>query len=331
MKNKFPKVIFFGTSQFGASILLDLAKKDLDIQLVVTQPDRLVGRKQILSPSPVKRVALENNLPIAQFQSLDEGAFIEIKKTRFDLGVVASYGTIIPKKFLYAAPEGFVNVHPSPLPKFRGPSPIQSTLLAGKTNTASTIMLMDEEVDSGPILSQLNVEIDPEDTYISLEEKLIAISNQLLFPTITAYLDKEISPKPQDHSKATQTQTIQKSDGLINWKSNANLIYNQYRAYYNWPKTYTYFSTNNKSRRIVLADLSISKSDASINPGKVILSNNEVLIGTLTKPIKLNQVIPEGSRSMSINEFIKGHPDFIGSNLSNKNNEQATQQLSTKI
>jgi len=318
MDKKQIRVVFFGSSRFAAEVLLDLAEKNVKLLKVITQPDRVAGRKHDIMPTPVKSAAQKLGLPISQFEQLDKSAIDELEALEFDLGIVAAYGLIIPQAVLKIPASGFINVHPSILPKYRGPSPIQSVLLAGENITGTTIMLMDEGIDSGPILSQKKIKVLPDEDYYALEDKLVNVSNQLLFETIDSYLKEKIIPRDQKDEEATFTKMIKKEDGLIDWRKNAIVIYNAYRAYKNWPKVYSFYLDKGSWKKIILERISLGNGLGSNQPGKIAKINGQIIVGTATDPLVLEEVTLEGSKTLNANEFILGRPEFIGSTLSSK-------------
>jgi methionyl-tRNA formyltransferase len=298
--------------------------KDLDVAMVITQPDQPAGRKQQPKKSPVKVVAEDNNRSIEQFAQLDEQAVKIISEVTFDLAVVAAYGLLIPQNILDIKPNHFINVHPSLLPKYRGPSPIQSVLLAGEQKTGTSVMLMERGMDSGPILNQQQLAIEPDDNYDQLEKKLARISNKLLGPTIKDIISGKIDPKLQDHKLASYTKLITKAAGLVDWYSEAEMIYNMHRAFYRWPKIFSYFTDQKEVKKITLNKISVSK-EAHIKPGLVQFKNDNVIVGTKTKPIKLELITLEGKKPTKAKDFINGKPNFIEAILHQNNKNQANE------
>ena len=186
------KIIFFGTHKFASVILQSLINDErFEIKKVITQPDKPVGRKQILQKSPVKLLAEENALDIDQPESLRN---YELRTMNSELFIVAQYGLLIPESILNIPKFGTINTHTSLLPKYRGASPIQSAIFNGETKTGVTIMLMDKGMDSGPILTQKEVDILPDDTYLMLDTKMAQIASELLIETVPKYLDGEMQP-----------------------------------------------------------------------------------------------------------------------------------------
>ena len=202
------KIVFFGTPQFAVCILQKLIEKKLTPQLIITAPDKPVGRKRILTPSPVKILAQKNKITVEVPQKIrnDEEILGKIKKLGPDLVIVAAYGKILSKELLDIPKFGCINVHASILPKYRGSSPIQAAILAGETETGVTTILMDEKMDEGDIIAIQKAPIEPKDTYQSLSEKLAQIGGDLLTETIYLYLSWcEATNKPNHKAEALLT------------------------------------------------------------------------------------------------------------------------------
>ena len=216
------KIIFFGTPEFAWIILDKLLKQDnFEIVAVVTALDKPTGRKQILTPPPAKVLAEKNNIPVLQPAELNNEFIENLKKYQADLMVTAAYGKIIPKEILDLFHERSLNVHPSLLPKYRGASPIQTALLNGDDKTGVTIMLMDEKMDHGSIVSSVKVSSIKDKKFTELHDKLAKFGAELLIKTIPDYLSGKIIPVEQEHEKATFCKIIKKQNGEINWNNTA--------------------------------------------------------------------------------------------------------------
>ena len=219
-------IIFIGTPKFGSIVLEGLIKNDYEHVLVITAPDKPVGRKQILTPPPVKISAQKYNILVFQPEILTNSldakrtprrVALQITNYKPDLIICAAYGQIIPKEILEIPKFGCLNIHPSLLPKYRGPSPIQTAILNGDEETGATIILMDEKLDHGKIISSSKYQVASNIYYKELEKELAKLSIKLLIETIPKWVNGEIKPKPQDESKATYTKIIKKEDGKIDW------------------------------------------------------------------------------------------------------------------
>ena len=216
------KYIFFGTPRFAVTVLQNLIAADFPPVAIVCAPDKPVGRRQILTPPPVKQFILDNgsDIDILQPETLkNNGALVEkLNSYGADVFVLAAYGKIVPKEIFSIPPHGTVVVHPSLLPKYRGATPIQSAIIAGEKKTGTTLFIMDEEVDHGPIIAQKDTDMD-EKNYLQLGDGLANISADLLIHALPNYLPGIIIPKPQDHSAATLTKKFSAEDGFVDLKN----------------------------------------------------------------------------------------------------------------
>ncbi|MEK7189987.1 MAG: methionyl-tRNA formyltransferase, partial [Patescibacteria group bacterium] len=216
-------LIFFGTKDFAATILQGLlASSDFEIKLVITQPAKPVGRKQELREPPVKILAEKYGLKIEQPDTLKNFNL----PTSADLGVAVQYGLLIPKHILKTPKHGIINIHPSLLPKYRGASPIQSAILRGETQTGITIMKIDEGLDTGPIILQKTAQIEPNETYTTIAQKLAKIASSALTEAIQGYVSGQIQPQTQNDALATNCREFKREDGQIDWRRSAMEIYN---------------------------------------------------------------------------------------------------------
>jgi len=305
------RIIFMGTPEFAVPALQQLWSSQHQLVAVYTSPDKPAGRGRELSPSPVKRVAIERGLEVRQVRSLkDENAVASLAQLQPDVIVVASYGLILPKKVLAIPPCGCINLHPSLLPRHRGPTPIPSAILAGDAETGVSIMLMDEGIDTGPILSQQKVPIAPDDTAGSLTEKLSQLSARLLMETLPGWLSGSITPQPQREADATYTRLLDKADGEIDWRLPAVDIERRVRAFHPWPGCYTRW--RGKTLKVMAATPLAGKRGT---PGQTMATDDGVGIQTGDGTLVLRQVQLEGKRPMDIAEFLRGQRDFIGSTL----------------
>jgi len=255
MNNPF---VFFGTSSFSVIILERLKEKGIVPSLIVTTPDQPKGRKLIMTPPPVKEWADKEKVSVIQPERLrDEIVASTLSNGNFTFFLTASYGKIIPQSILSIPPKGCLNIHPSLLPKYRGPSPIQYQLLANEERVGTSIMLMDSEVDHGPILAQKEISLERTEgeltlDYLALEKKLAEESATLFAETLPQYLKETILPRTQDHAKATFTKMIEKKDGELNLADNARENYRKYLAYFNWPGTYFFVKHEDKEMRVLI-------------------------------------------------------------------------------
>jgi len=311
------RTVFMGTSPFAKDIFMSLLDAKYNIIGIYTQSDKKVGRKQKEQMSPVKELAMPNKIPVFQPRKFDTEAIAEIKNLKPDLIIVAAYGKILPKEVLDLPGFGCINVHVSLLPKFRGPSPIQNTILAGEKETGVTIMLMDEGIDTGKILLQKKMAIDNDDTTETVLKKMGEFGSEALLETIPKWIERKIEPVAQDESKATLCQLIEREDGHIMWDDEAQNIYNRFRALSPWPGIFSYFNNNESLQRLKLSKISLQKHAPKIEhkTGEVFEAGDKIGVQTLKGVIILEEVQLEGKNNTSIRDFINGYPNIIGSVL----------------
>ncbi len=279
------KIVFLGTPEFGIKPLEALVNAGHQIIGVITAPDKPVGRKMILTPLAVKSFVLEHkSWNIKIYQPKDKNELLKImEELRPDLAVVAAFGMIFTKEILEIPRYGFLNIHASLLPRWRGASPIQSAILAGDKETGITIMLLNEKMDEGPILTKSEIRSTKSETYKELEKKLSELGAELLIETIPKWINGEIKPRPQDNSKTIYCKKITKEDGLINWNEPAEIIERKIRAFTPWPGAYTII--NNK--RLIIAQ-------ANLENGY----------------LKIRRVKPEGKKEMDFKDYLRGNPEI---------------------
>jgi methionyl-tRNA formyltransferase len=306
------RLVFMGTPEFAVPVLEALVGQ-YQVVAVVTQPDRVAGRGRKVKSSPVKKTALAHELPLLQPSSLRQPeAAAELRELAPDVIVVAAFGQILPPEVLGIPPHGCLNVHASLLPRYRGAAPIAAAILAREKQTGVTLMLMDEGMDTGPILAQAECEIEPQDTAGSLSVKLAHLGANLLVETLPRWLDGQIAPQPQDDSLATYCQMVTKKDGLIDWSLPATDLWLRVRAYHPWPGTYTYW--RGKLLKILRAR-PVTIGPSGEEPGRVISLDDGVAVVTGTDALLLEEIQLAGKKALAAREFIRGQRDFIGSVL----------------
>jgi methionyl-tRNA formyltransferase len=292
------KIIFFGTPAFAADFLKGLlVDPAFDVVAVVTQPDEPVGRKKILTAPPVKQVAVEHGLPVFQPTKLKDIDFQnQLKALGAEIGVVVAYGRILPDSLLDILPLGFINVHPSLLPKYRGPSPIIAAIANGETETAVSIMKLVQDMDAGPILAQVTIDVAADETQASLTDKVVNAGIPLLNETLKAYAAGELAPREQDHAQATFCKLLTRQDGVIDWSEAAEAIERKVRAYNPWPGT----SSNG------LKIFSARVSDRALPPGEQQVDTNRLFIGTGTTALEVLELQPAGGKRMATADYLRG-------------------------
>ncbi len=297
-------ITLLGTPKFAIPFFEAVhADPDLTITSLITQPDKPVGRKKTITPPPAKTWAESHNILVHQPTSLKTDALIKtLTNESPDLFIVIAYGKIIPQTILDIPKQGSINVHPSKLPAYRGPSPIQSAIVAGDTETAISIMLLDDQMDHGPILAQEPITVSKTDTPETLKANVETIGAPLLIKTIKNYAAGTITPQEQNHDAATYCHILKREDGKINWNQPAQTIYNQIRGLTPWPGTFTIL-TDGKRLKIHEASISTKK----LKPAQVLIENNTIHIGTITTALKIHTLQPEGKPKMTTEKFTKGH------------------------
>jgi methionyl-tRNA formyltransferase len=310
------RIVFMGTPEFAVPSLAALwaaqATHNWQIVAVVTQPDRPAGRGNQLAVPAVKQYAVAQGMPVLQPERLRKTpeAIAILRALAPDLLVVAAYGLILPKSVLELPTFGALNVHASLLPAYRGASPISAAILDGHAQTGVTIMLMDEGLDTGPMLTQATLPIQPEDTTASLTQRLADLGAQLLVTTVPRWLAGAIAPTPQPELSSTPTVArIEKEAGQIDWQQPAAQIERMTRAYTPWPTAYTTWQGDVFKiwRAAVLPGFAA--------PGVVVQTPQGIAVGTGVALLLLQEVQPAGKKRMELRSFLNGAPGFIGGQL----------------
>ncbi|HEY5093998.1 MAG TPA: methionyl-tRNA formyltransferase [Candidatus Eremiobacteraceae bacterium] len=296
------RVIFFGTSAFGVPILRALADEH-DVVLAVTQPDKPSGRGLSMSPSPVKDAACEIGLAVETPVKLDGDFVRRVIALQADALVCASYGKILPAALVTNPAMPALNVHPSALPKYRGATPIQAALLAGDATTAVTIMWMAARMDAGDIALQAATDIEPDENYGALHDRLSEIGARALLAALDLLHRGELVRMPQDESQATYTRPISKPDLELRFTERSQELADRVRAFS--PKPGAWIS--HEGRRLkILAACSESRPPTG-PPGTLSMTaDGEPIVATVDGALRLTTVIPEGKRQMSGREFARG-------------------------
>jgi methionyl-tRNA formyltransferase len=311
------KIIFFGSDSFSVPILESL-RSNFEVVLVVTKDDREAGRGKKLKANPLKQFAEKLKLKLLIVEKLDDENIEKIKNIKADIYLVAAFGLMIPK-ILLKSPAGVktINVHPSLLPLYRGPSPIESAILAGDKKTGVSIMVLDEKMDHGPIIAQEEEAIDDEyDDFITLSERLEKISADLIVKIIPQFIEGKIKPKPQDENKASWCKLIKKEEGKIDFKKDANNILRHIRAFIHWPGSFAVWKEEGKMIKIIEARIQNILPEPPFSAGMVFNTSNgkpAVICGNSAIVIETIQV--EGKKPTDSISFLNGYPDLIGSNL----------------
>ena len=312
------KTLFWGTSEFAIPSLRVLVKNGYQVTAVVTNPDKPVGRKQTLTPSSVKLLAKKYKIPVFQPENLKDDNFKkELPET--DLFVIAAYGKIIPKEILELPKFGAINLHPSLLPRWRGPSPIQYAILHGDKEVGVTIMKMDERMDHGPVIVASNFQLSASSrpVYRELHDKLAELGADLLMEALPKYIRGEIAPEPQNDAKATYSKILKKDDGRIDWKKPAEGIERMVRAFNPRPGTWTIWPSDKKIYRIRIAKSDFTEEEPAAGfPGYVWQDKKTpLLVKTGKGSLIIRSLTLEGKKPLSAESFIKGYPQIVGTTL----------------
>jgi methionyl-tRNA formyltransferase len=308
------RLVFMGTPDFATASLEALLRSDDSVIGIVTQPDRPKGRGHILTPSPVKLLALRDQIPLLQPLKMKDPEFLQaLAGWEPDLIVVAAYGRILPPAILSFPPRGCINVHASLLPKYRGAGPIQWAIINGETETGITTMLMDEGMDTGAMLLQKAIPITPDDTAGTLSSHLAELGGRLLVETITRLKAGTLVPQPQDALRATLAPLLKKEDGMIDWTLPAMVLANRVRGLSPWPGAYTNV-VGGESWTIwkVLA----LPGPITQPPGMIVAVTREVIhVATGDGVLAITELQPANSRRMAASRYLAGHPVAVGLQL----------------
>lgn len=304
------KIVFFGTSNVALPVL-EALHAHYEISAVITSLDAPVGKKKIITESPVSILAKELGLTILKPANFSGPEILEqLKSFEAELFVVVSYGKILPEAVINLPKFKTVNVHFSKLPQYRGPSPIQFMLLNGEAEAYTSIFVLDAGVDTGPVLAQGSMPIQPWDNFITLSQNLARFSADLLIKVLPDYFSGKIVPKEQEASGISHTKIIKREDGKVNWSQTAQQIYNQFRAFYPWPGIWTTW----KNVQLKILDCQVLEGESqSILPGTV-TSDGGVVCGD-GSILMISKLQLAGKKEVGIADFLNGYKDFAQSKL----------------
>jgi methionyl-tRNA formyltransferase len=308
------KLVFCGTPQFAVPTLERLAEAGFNMQVVVTQPDRAVGRGLELTAPPVKQSALRLGLPVIQPEKIkkNEEFQAQLKSLQPDAIIVVGYGRIIPPWMLELPRYGNINVHASLLPKYRGAAPIQWAIAKGEKITGVTTMLLNEGLDTGDILLQREIQVEEEDTSVTLAPRLAALGADLLLETLPRLEQGKITPTPQDHAHATLAPILTKEDGLIDFNRTAMEIHNRLRGFQPWPGAYTRF----RGKNLKLIAVKPAVAPSALEAAELRIEGDRLFVGCGNgTALELVQLQPEGKKAMTAREFINGYHPAAGERL----------------
>ena len=315
------RIVFFGSSTFSLPSLKMLLAEGYTLPLIVTHPPRK-GSRGAVQETPVATFAKELQLPLYQPERLEKEAITTLQKAQPDVQVVVAYGKILPREVLEIPGLGTLNLHPSLLPRYRGPSPLQNALLYGEKETGITVMLLDEGMDTGDILLQKTLPLFPHERYRELAERCAKEGAMLLQKALRLWIERKIEPIPQDESCATLCEIIEREDGRIFWNATVKEIYNRYRAFYPWPGIFTFWRRGKNLVRLKLLEVQpfedLTEQEQQLPYGHVFRPSRapeECAIKASQGALIVKQLQEEGKKPLSCEAFLRGHQDFIGSTL----------------
>jgi len=312
-------IVFFGSSKFAGSSLKALLTSKHKVTCVLTQPDREKGRGLHFAGTVIKIIALESGIRIYQSFNVNDSDTVKfLKDLDPDLFIVIAYGQILSQKILDIPKIFSINIHASLLPKYRGAAPINWAIIKGEKTTGITVIKMTKEMDAGPIIQQKEIEINNDDTSITLEDKLSHFAAQLLLATLSSIEDNNYNLMPQDKNNVSFAPKLKKEDGRIDWNKPACDIYNLIRGCISWPGAFSYY--NGKLLKIYKAKASFCVPEfLSSVAGKIIsVSKEGIVVATGKDNLIIEELQIEGKRRMKVGEFIAGHKILPGEILGQK-------------
>ena len=300
------RIVFMGAGEIGVPTLQALLNSEHEVVGVVTQPDKPVGRSQLIEPPPIKKALSGTNIPVLQPARIkDRQAIEEIRALRPDVMVVMAYGQILPRGVLEIPEIACLNLHASLLPRWRGAAPIQAAIAAGDREIGITVMYMDEGLDTGDILLQRTIDILPADTGGALHDRLAGVAPETLLESLDLLAKGKAPRTPQDNAVATYAPKLKREDGKIDWSDPADAIERKIRAFDPWPGAFMTVSTDGTRN---LKIFSATVIDLRGKPGKILRSEAELVVAAGEGALSLGEVQLEGKRRMSAMEFLRGHP-----------------------
>ncbi len=300
------KILYMGTPDFAVEPLKELLKNNYEVCGVVTQPDKPVGRKAILTPPPVKVIAENAGIKVYQPQTLKNGEGMEIlRELEPDVVIVVAYGKILPKDFLEYPRYGCINIHGSLLPAYRGAAPIQRCVLNGEKYAGVTSMQMDEGLDTGDMLLKAQTEIGENETSGELFDRVALMGAELLVDTLEALQKGKLKPEKQDDSKSNYAAMLQKTMSPIDWNKTAVEVHNQIRGLDPWPVALTYL--DGKTLKLFRSSVSQTLSGGKAGEAVTLKDTFAVFCGD-GKAVVIDEVQFEGKKRMKAVDFLRGHP-----------------------
>lgn len=303
------RVAFFGTSEFAVTALRTLAGSGHVVGPVVAAPVQPSGRGRKLVPSPVEQKARALGIPVLTPDDPNDTAFVaELRSQNTNVAVLAAYGHILKTALLTVPALGFLNIHPSLLPKYRGAAPVQRAILAGERETGATVILLSEQVDAGDILEQAAVAIGPDETAGELSQRLADLGAKLVLGVLAQLEDGTVSRNPQDPALATQAPKVAKSERAIDWRETASQVHNRIRALSPEPGAVTSF----RQRRVVLLRSRLHETADTGEPGQLLIQHPGIVVAAGAGAVEIVELKPEGKRPQTGQDFRNGHRPVAG-------------------
>ena len=298
-------IVFMGTPEFALPTLEKIYNSSHSILSVITQPDRPKGRGQKQVDSPIKKFALENNLPLLQPATVNTKEFIaSLLENRPDYIIVVAFGQILSETLLKVPKQFCINLHSSLLPKYRGAAPINRAILNGETRSGVTTMIMDKGMDTGDILLVDETPIEQNDDAQCLHDKLSEQGGKLVLETLSRLLKNDLLPTPQNSDLASYAPKLKKEESLINWKIDAENIFNKIRGLSPWPGTHTLYN----GKRLAILKGEIVLGESSDRPGHVErITDTGIEVGTGKNRLKITELKLEGKKAMPVKSFLSGY------------------------
>ena len=310
------KILFMGTPDIAMECLAALYDAGEEIVAVVTQPDKPKGRGYVLTPPPVKVYAMERNIPVYQPTTLRDEAFAELlAEIDPELIAVVAYGKILPKNVLDYPKYGCINVHASLLPKYRGAAPIQRVIIDGEAVTGVTTMYMAEGLDTGDMLLKSYINIEENDNFETLHDKMASVGAKTLVDTVNAIKEGKLNPEPQNDAEANYAAKIEKSDCKIDFSVSAREVHNRIRGLSPIPLSFTH-TPDGKLLKVVAAKMGDKNKGGNHTPGEVISLDGGIEVACGNGSVVLLTVVPEGKGKMGAADFIRGRKVALGDILS---------------
>ena len=312
------RVLFTGTSELGIPTLEALAADPRHETVVLTKPDQVAGRGRRIISSPIKKVAEKLGLVCRTPVRANDSDFVDaVNAESFDLILVASYWARLSEAFLSTARFGGVNIHPSLLPRYRGAAPIQHALLNGDPTTGVTLFAMEQRMDAGGILVQVEESVRPDDDYLTLHDRLARRAAPLALTLMDDLEAGRAVPRPQDEAEAVAAPKLSREDGLVDWSEPAAAIERKTRAFHPWPGAYTFVHKRGKARRLLLIEAKVAYDEVAVSeaPGTVLEAGPRLVVACGRDRLEIRNIQQEGKKAMDADAFLRGRAVECGTKL----------------